>query len=124
MLWRVRQSIPISSKILEGTALSTPSCSTACTNRLCSSGVQSTYTQFKKKKNSFNNPQKLNNITEVEKKKNSQQRFSLSLSLPLPVHDSRDFFASHEVCEERERERERELWDWFPSKRLQVLIRS
>lgn len=50
MLWRVRQSIPISSKILEGTALSTPSCSTACTNRLCSSGVQSTYTQFKKKK--------------------------------------------------------------------------
>ena len=73
------------------------------------------------KKNSFNNPQKLNNITEVEKK-NSQQRFSLSLSLPLPVHDSRDFFASHEVCEERERERE--LWDWFPSKRLQVLIRS
>ena len=59
------------------------------------------------KKNSFNNPQKLNNITEVEKKKLSTKILSLSLSLPLPVHDSRDFFASHEVCEERERERER-----------------
>ena len=56
------------------------------------------------KKNSFNNPQKLNNITEVEKKK-TLNTDSLSLSLPLPVHDSRDFFASHEVCEERERER-------------------
>lgn len=48
ILWRVRQSIPISSKILEGTALSTPSCSTACTNLLCNSGVQSTYTYPKK----------------------------------------------------------------------------
>ena len=61
------------------------------------------------KKNSFNNPQKLNNITEVEKKK-TLNKDSLSLSLPLPVHDSRDFFASHEVCEERERERERESY--------------
>lgn len=43
MLWRVRQSIPMISKILEGTALSTPSCSTACTNLLCNSGVQSTW---------------------------------------------------------------------------------
>lgn len=42
--------MPMSSRILEGTALSTPSCSTACTNLLCNSGVQSTYihvTHFK-----------------------------------------------------------------------------
>ena len=44
MLWRVRHSMPMSSRILDGTALSIPSCSTACTNRRCNSGVQSTFT--------------------------------------------------------------------------------
>lgn len=38
----VNPSTLISSRILEGMAWSIPSCSTAWTNRLCKSGVQST----------------------------------------------------------------------------------
>ncbi len=43
MLCRVRHCTPMSSRILDGMAFSTPSCSTACTNLRCSSGVQSTF---------------------------------------------------------------------------------
>ena len=128
ILWRVRQSIPISSNILEGTALSTPSCSTACTNLLCSSGVQSTYTRFKKKL-PFNIPEKLMSQNGNILKKDTQYSLSLSFFLSLSLSlcacawlpwllCTRMKFVTQKGEREREREREREsLWDWFPSKK-------
>jgi hypothetical protein len=83
----------MSSKILEGTALSTPSCSTACTNLLCSSGVQSTYTQFKKIT--------LSSLSYYKKKKKKQKIYESSSDLMdnSVSHDSRDPFGLMKFAE-------------------------
>ena len=100
ILWRVRQSIPISSKIREGTALSTPSCSTAWTNLLCSSGVQSTYTCTN---SNITHQHKITNLTNNKSSTSLYHNYgSLSLSGYTAVQglDSRDFFALQQLCEE------------------------
>jgi hypothetical protein len=108
MLWRVRQSIPISSKILEGTALSTPSCSTACTNLLCSSGVQSTYMHTVQEQLSFQYPTKIISQKSFTffKKKNKNLGFHKLLV--------------YEICEDPNK---RDLWNLFPSIEASCLIK-